>query len=242
MLNYSHRVLVSFFIFLFVSVSYAQEAKVVAASFGDYIDQCEVSTVCVDGAVNLTCPSGISRISCASPKNVFITSVAYNGNLGGVEGADAICQQHADSTTPQIEGKYLAWIAAEDGTAPADRFTPHNGEYQLLDEIRTVVHTDFTELISAEDTLKAINIDENGDTIPVPRSTWTNVTTFGLFRTSPGGIPPFVVDQTCDSWQSSSPDARGRGGLVFSSDASWTDDPGAAAQCDEVRRLYCFQQ
>lgn len=42
-------------------------------------------------------------------KIVFITSQAYDGNLGGVAGANATCQMHAKNAG--LSGTYKAWIA-----------------------------------------------------------------------------------------------------------------------------------
>jgi hypothetical protein len=42
---------------------------------------------------------------------VFLTSGTYSGNLGGISGAHAICQRHADAAG--LPGKYKAWIGGD---------------------------------------------------------------------------------------------------------------------------------
>ena len=43
---------------------------------------------------------------------VFVTSTTHNGNLGGVAGADAIC--NARAAAAGLPGSYLAWISMAD--------------------------------------------------------------------------------------------------------------------------------
>src|SRR5207248_2675590 len=42
-------------------------------------------------------------------KRVFVTSVMYDGNLGGLAGADAKCQARA--TAASLSGTYKAWLS-----------------------------------------------------------------------------------------------------------------------------------
>jgi hypothetical protein len=55
---------------------------------------------------------------------VFVTSRAYTGNLGGLAGADAICQTHAAEAG--LPGTYVAWLATSTVTAPS-RLAPARG-------------------------------------------------------------------------------------------------------------------
>jgi hypothetical protein len=54
------------------------------------------------------------------PKKVFVTSQAYNGNLGGLAGADAKCQQLANAAG--LQGTFKAWLSDQSGNCPANRF------------------------------------------------------------------------------------------------------------------------
>src|SRR5437868_4155746 len=54
-----------------------------------------------------------------APNIVFVTSTRYTANLGGLAGADAICQAHA--TDAGLPGTYRAWISTA-AEAPATRF------------------------------------------------------------------------------------------------------------------------
>lgn len=51
---------------------------------------------------------------------VFVTSKRYDGNLGGVEGANEICQEHAEAAG--LPGEYKAWISSSTEQSPAHTF------------------------------------------------------------------------------------------------------------------------
>lgn len=60
-------------------------------------------------------------------KRVFITDAQYNGNLGGLEGADAKCQLQADANN--YKGKFIAFLGTNKISAK-DRVSP-NGVYVM---------------------------------------------------------------------------------------------------------------
>jgi hypothetical protein len=63
--------------------------------------------------------------ACASPpKRVFVSGSKWNGNLGGLAGADAKCQQAADAAG--LGGTFRAWIS-DDATSASSRLT-HSAE------------------------------------------------------------------------------------------------------------------
>lgn len=111
-------------------------------------NQCERGESCVDG----TCG--------AFPKLVFVTSELFDGNLGGVPGADQKCQDLADRAG--ISGQFLALIH-EPGRTLFDRFDGDGGPYQLTDG--TVVANHFEEL---GNTLGALALTELGSAPSVP--------------------------------------------------------------------------
>jgi len=89
-------------------------------------------------------------------KYVFITSQKYNGNLGGLAGADEKCQTLAVAAS--LEGTYKAWLSDSTST-PSGRFIKTQTEFRLVDG--TVIANDWDDLTDA--TLDSnINVDENG--------------------------------------------------------------------------------
>jgi Protein of unknown function (DUF1554) len=71
--------------------------------------------------------------TCAVPGGsctVFVTSQGFNGNLGGLAGADTKCQALAD--TAGLGGTYKAWLS--DSTTDArNRLTQATVPYRLVD-------------------------------------------------------------------------------------------------------------
>ncbi len=60
------------------------------------------------------------------PKYVFLTKALYNGDLGGIAGANEKCQTEAD--TYYLSGRYKAWIS-DSSTNPAVNFRKSQGRY-----------------------------------------------------------------------------------------------------------------
>ena len=92
-------------------------------------------------------------------KTIFITSQTFNGNLGGLEGADAKCQELADAA--DLDGTFKAWLSDSE-TDARDRLTHATVPYRLVDG--TTVADDFTDL--TDGSLDApINRTENGTAV-----------------------------------------------------------------------------
>jgi len=105
--------------------------------------------------------------ACAAPvsierneKTVFVTSVSFNGNLGGLKEADDKCQAQADDPASIVPSDtYLAWLS-DGADSPNTRFTQSSHPYLLLDGTRIAEnYTDLTDGIK-----HFINIDPNGKT------------------------------------------------------------------------------
>jgi len=162
----------------------------------------------------------------------FVTSSGQNGNLGGLAGADAICQARAAAAG--LPGTYMAWLS--DGTSsPTLRFTQAAGPYTLVDG--TIIADNFNDLISG--TLNAaLNKTETGATVPGGLGevfAWTNTLTNGLSEGSDNNAD-------CANWSVGAVNQANIGD-VQSNTALWTDiGGGITAVCTGLNRLYCFQQ
>ncbi len=162
----------------------------------------------------------------------FVTSSAQNGNLGGLTGADAVCQARA--TAAGLPGTYMAWLS--NGTdSPASRFTRATASYTLVDG--TVLASNFEDLVGG--TLNsALNKTETGQTVPGGPGTvfaWTNTLTTGLSEGSDD-------NSDCANWTAAAVNQANIGDVQASS-ALWTDiGGGITAVCSGQNRLYCFQQ
>ena len=67
------------------------------------------------------------------PCRVFVTSTEYGGIIGGLTGADTICQQLAEASN--LSGTYKAWLS-DSTDSPSTRFVRSTGPYQLVDGTR----------------------------------------------------------------------------------------------------------
>lgn len=84
-------------------------------------------------------------VECKKYNRVFVTSEAYNGNLGGVTGADAKCQALADAAN--LGGTYRAWLSAS-GQAANSRLIHSIHPYGLVDG--TLIANDWDHLVSQD--------------------------------------------------------------------------------------------
>lgn len=170
-------------------------------------------------------------------KRVFITSNTYNGNLGGLDGADRICQTSADSTNPSLGGTWKAWlsIGPNNGESPDTRFNKYSGTYQLLPDANNNIAniaTSWTDLTNGS-ILAPINVDETRTTRS-NQNVWTNTRGDGTV---------YDTSNDCADWGGNYSNVKGYiGNNSYSSDARWTIMESSRDNCDSRRRFYCFEQ
>jgi hypothetical protein len=153
---------------------------------------------------------------------VFVTSDTFNGNLGGLDGADTKCTDAASAAG--LGGNWTAWLS-DNSTNAGTRIA--DGEYQLLDG--TVVANNLDDL--TDGTLDAgINLDEEEIAVTTNPDVWTGTDAGGTHLAGFGD---------CTSWSTTDNAVRGRIGRSTRDDAFWTD-VGGGNPCDSTRRLYCF--
>lgn len=158
-------------------------------------------------------------------KRVFITAQTYGASeIGGLTGADAICQSAAASANSPLNGTYKAWLG-DGADGPATRFSKTTLPYLRLDGGQ--VADSFTDLVTNGPRL-AIDIDQNGQQVVFEMPAWTGV--------AADGTP---LAQTCDAWSSST--GTGYVGLpYFIGGGLWT--ASRTSNCGRVGHLYCFEQ
>ncbi|MDQ2654145.1 MAG: DUF1554 domain-containing protein [Chloroflexota bacterium] len=197
---------------------------------------CLAGQTCVNGQCTgcETCPAGQACVNdqcvgCGQGGDctTFATSTLHTGNLGGLTGADAICQQRAG--VAGLSGTYKAWLSDATGS-PAARFTQNPGRYVRTDGLP--IAANWTALVSGS---LAVPIDrtETGQYVADDREAWSNTATNG----TPYSADPNLI---CGEWSSGSLGLSGRVGETDEVDDDWTSshsDP-----CDNAWRLYCFQQ
>ncbi|HEY5922342.1 MAG TPA: hypothetical protein VIV11_11755 [Kofleriaceae bacterium] len=171
---------------------------------------------------------------CYEPnRRVFLTSTFYDGNFGGLAGADAKCQERADAAG--LTGTYKAWLS-DDTTSAGSRLEHSPDPYILVDG--TVVANDWSQLGSSF-LAHAIDKTELGGP---PTVIWTGCGSWaGVFtgtRTPNGSSWP---GQTCQNWTSSSSSDIALIGHAFASNSHWTN-LCSYQPCSTPTPLYCIEQ
>jgi hypothetical protein len=183
-------------------------------------------TACLGDAV---CNGG----ACAAPPcggsvpcRVFVTSTTHSGNLGGLVGADAICQARA--TAAGLSGTYMAWLS-DNPTTPPSRFVHSTAPYRRVDGV--TIANNFTDL--TDGTLAAaISVTDTGAAVSDPIKVWTSTRFDGT--PAPGG-------GSCDHWTDDTAIFTAVVGNATANNSTWSAESGPTF-CFELRRLYCFQQ
>ncbi len=160
---------------------------------------------------------------------IFVTSATFDGNLGGLTGADEKCQAEANGPASIVpSGTYLAWLS--DGTdSPDTRFTKFSHPYKL--RYGTKIAEDFTDLTDGS-ILHTINIDSTGKPLGL-QFFWTGTHSDGKT------VQHFVA---CYGWAAGH--LRGYRGVVGSTVQTSTLWSAYSSQkrCGRSFRLACFQQ
>jgi hypothetical protein len=161
---------------------------------------------------------------------VFVTDAVYNGNLGGIHGADQKCQDAADAAGSIVpSGAYIAWIS-DGGEAPGTRFYRSMAQYVNANGA-LIIAKNFEDLVDG-DLANPIRITELGNEVienDPSRTVWTGVGTDGLATGR---------DRHCSGWTTAG--GLGEVGDTFRANRQWTLT--SAYSCDNLRRLYCFEQ
>jgi hypothetical protein len=172
-------------------------------------------------------------------KNVFVTSVAYDGAMGGLDGADALCQGRADSAS--LGGTYRAWLSDATGS-PSTRFSKSGGPY-VLAKRGTIVANDWAEWASG--TLQhALDSTETGSTaIPLgdgPCQYYSSGRQFWSNTHDDGSL--YFVGASCANWSDSTA-KQSAWGLTYAT-YNWTIQcvGDAVGACASKSPLLCVEQ
>lgn len=162
---------------------------------------------------------------------MFVSSTAQNGNFGGVQGADDLCESLAASAG--LPGKFVAWMSSgELNTQALDRLDQADVPYRLVDGTKIADNWDDLTDNSLDN---PINRDENGVVRSGSNNVWTGADGNGT------GIA-FASDSNvnCNNWTGGSSSLSGRVGSSAAIDEDWTNT-GDNIDCNLNRRLYCVQ-
>jgi len=162
--------------------------------------------------------------TCVTARRVFITSSHHDGAMGGLFGADAICQARADEAS--LGGTFRAYMV--DSGSGLDRLEHPTVPFVRLDGVR--IADDWNDLAdeSIQDTLTIAETRQS-----VGGNAWTGLQNQGAF------------DSDCDSWTFNGGGCLmgppcGGGGESSQTNNHW--DGFYVFHCDSMFRLYCIEQ
>lgn len=192
--------------------------------------------VCCNGACCAGCCDANAEHGACGPCLAFVTSTTSSGIMGGLVGADRICQARAEAGG--FWGSYKAWLS-NSVDSPSSRFrcTAASCSAQGYERVDGVsLASDWTDLTtcsaSTGDCLAAALVLSEFNQPITSNPAWTNTRTDG----SPGGI----TNVHCQNWTAGSNTEIGNTGFPELNDANWT--AASANPCNKANALYCFQQ
>ena len=174
-------------------------------------------------------------------KKVFITSTKYDGNLGGLAGADAKCQARASAGG--LSGTYKAWLS-DASTSAASLLTHAPVPYKMLNG--TAIANDWSSLVASY-ILNEFKIDEFGNAIPydpggsVSGCSWAGGMFFFPWTCTTNSANIANASKNCSNWTTNSSGVVGEVGLGGYSLSQWTDWC-TEFNCNLTNRLYCFEE
>ncbi len=183
-------------------------------------------------AVNSVGESILSDEASATPalNRIFVTNTLYNGNLGGLAGADSKCA--ASATAASLTGTWKAWLS-DSVTSASGRLTKNSGYKNMNNQI---VANSWSGLTSGT-LLAPIQYTETNANVNFEISKFVFTGT-----NSAGNKTPSTGDSTrfCGDWTSTAGANTIGNSLVV--DFNWTQYDGGNVCSDPFYRLYCVEQ
>ena len=179
-------------------------------------------------AQDADCPAavGVARpTACQETVLVFVTRAAFQGNFGGLAGADARCQ--AAARQAGLPGVFRAWLST--AAIPAGARIAHKDvPYVMPGGIR--VADNYADLTDGE-LAHPIDRTEYGNAVPSPFLART--------ATTPDGQ---ALSPTCADWTSRRRYDGGAWGATDATTSDWSRTGVFPGRCDYLAHLYCLEQ
>lgn len=184
---------------------------------------------CDDG--NIESMDGCSPSCAFEFRFAFATSTLHTGDLGGLAGADAICNMLAQSAS--LPGTYMAWLSTG-ADSPSTRFTQWTGAYMLPDGNK--VADDWADLIDGSLDFAIARTETGANSVD------TSVMCGGSSRLARTGTTEFGTPgvSTCVDFTSSVANDLSIIGRSASNMSQWSSC--GEVGCDVPLPIYCFQQ
>jgi hypothetical protein len=176
--------------------------------------------------LSTTCRTALVRLRPAG-KRVFLTRAKFDGNLGGLTGADAKCA--AAATGAGLNGSWQAWLSTTTVNA-IDRLADVG---PWVDLQGATMFPSKTALIDDGPSGSGLWLDERGMFLSTA-NIWTATNWQGVYNQN------LTVGPPCAEWTSSSQQDQARVGQVGRTGTAWTWF--AATSCSQTLHLICFEQ
>lgn len=150
-------------------------------------------------------------------RRIFVTGTVFNGDLGGLAGADQKCQDIANIAA--LGGTWKAWLG-DSTTRVEDRLIHFSGQYVQTGD-GAIVAEGWDDLFSGN-FLSPVIYDERGNNMGSVR-VWTGNSEF-----------------SCNNWNSQLYRDRGQIGISDSVNSYWKSI--SADACTMARHLYCVEE
>ena len=207
--------------------------------FGEVTDFCRVSDGRLNeyfcwannslGSEHITCANGCVDGECvADPPvtdfRIFSSSVSYNGNLGGLAGADTKCESLA--TTAGLGGNWMAWLS-DDFTSAQSRLFHSPVPYVKVNGVQ--VADNWADLTDG-------TLDSGISTNELGTGVFSSVFTGTNFA----GVS---TGKNCNGWTIglNSTNTSATYGSSFSTSSTWSAH-GVVSACANEWRIYCVEQ
>ncbi|PJZ26702.1 hypothetical protein CH352_04245 [Leptospira hartskeerlii] len=159
---------------------------------------------------------------------LFVTTSTNTGNLGGVGGADLICQSAKTSEVPSLPGSALEYVAliASSSRVPGGAGWPlfPNTNYYAMNPSETLIfHTDGSGL--------PVLPMNNATGIPGAGDYWTGISNSGS---------GYGTGTTCSDWMSANAAVDANNGSP-NQNTETAFDSGFATTCDTPLHLLCVR-
>jgi hypothetical protein len=181
-------------------------------------------TVTISGTPTTTATASATPTSTPTPafNVVFVTSMAFDGNLGGLAGADADCQSLANAAG--LSGTFVAWLSTSTVNAntrlgTARGFVRPDGQ-PFADTVSDIIMGHI---------LNPVIIDETGANVGFA-NVWTATASDGTV------IPGFA----CEDWTDSTSSNQGDLGFTSGGPFTWTEAFSGIACDNTFQHLFCF--
>lgn len=161
---------------------------------------------------------------------IFLTSVKYNGNLGGITGADSKCSDLA--TSAGLTKTYKA-LLSDSSSDVVNRLSISGNTYVFSDSVnknKVVSLGSDLWLTSSTELLNVIDRDEKYNLISSEKS-WSGTDSDGIVA---------ISNDHCNDWTSNISTQQGQVGVIGSKTDTWVE--GTAENCNQYFRLICISQ